>query len=200
MPRSINFLFIFLLISCKSDGKQKNHDGEDYIIESPLSQNQKVLNLDRDAQIFARNDEFEKADKLFVEALEIEPQNYVILNNYGLSQSIQMKFDSAIQLLEKSYRLSDSTYQVAASNLSKAYFAKREFEKGVNVATYALENSKNQKLNYTLYIHRIANYAGLRDCRRSNEDIKLIINEFNDQSDFEKQLKQIQKIFSHFCS
>ncbi|MFS4483568.1 hypothetical protein ACKGJY_11155 [Hyunsoonleella sp. 2307UL5-6] len=96
----INILFniaIFLLvISCLNNKSSNEYNEIDFTqkeIKNQEFKNPKVKETNDTAVEFAKKGENSKAETIFLEALEIEPDNYTIMSNIGLNSLIQKKYN-----------------------------------------------------------------------------------------------------------
>jgi len=193
------FIFTTLILGCKTNVEKKYYHGEDIYIESPIGNNQKVIELNEEGIKLSQNNEYQKAESKFLNALKLEPENYVVLHNYGLHKSIMGEFDESIRLMESSFTLSDSTYLTAGVNLSRAYYFNNEFKKGIEVATYVIKNTDDYKLLFPAYVHRIGNYIVQKECKIANKEKKKIIEMFNEQPNAKLHFEKIEELFENNC-
>jgi tetratricopeptide (TPR) repeat protein len=190
-PLVLIFLFINTVNYGQSDGKS-----EDLNIEVQVSSNDKVVELNRKSIKLAQNGDLKKAEMLILKALEIEPNNYVLIANYG---NITSNLTESIKLMNKSYKLSDSTYHTAGSNLSRLYAFNKEYNKGVDIATFIIQNSNNDLVSYTAYFHRIQNNLGLNKCEEAIKDFDTIKRKFNKIENSERHIKIVLSLINDKC-
>ena len=192
------FLFsilILLILETKCYGQLNSHH-EDINIEIQTNSSDKVVELNKKSMELAQNGNLKEAEILILEALEIEPNNYVLIANYG---NITSNLTESIKLMNKSYKLSDSTYHAAGSNLSRLYSLNKEFNKGVEIATYIIQNSDNDINSYTAYFHRIQNNLGLNKCEEAINDIEIIKRNFKQIPNSERHIKSVKSLIDNKC-
>jgi tetratricopeptide (TPR) repeat protein len=201
--RTIEFrkylLFVSIIISMFIDVKsygQLNSQHEDINLDVQVSSNDKVVKLNEKSIKLAQNGNLIEAESLILEALRIEPNNYVLIANYG---NIKTDLSESIRLLNKSYKLSDSTYHVAGSNLSRLYCINNEFNKGIDIATFVISNTKNDMNSYIAYFHRIINYLGLNECEEARKDLKVIKTDFKHIPNSDGHINNIVSIINTKC-
>lgn len=194
-------VLLFLLISVsitKVSYGQLNANSEDLNIEVQVSSNGKVVELNQKSIKSAQNGDLKEAGMLMLEALQIEPNNFVLIANYA-NIITNSDLTKSIKLMNKSYKLSDSTYHTAGSSLSKLYVFNKEYNKGVDIATFVIQNSNNNLHSYSAYFHRIQNYLGLNKCVRARQDIKTIKREFNKIENSERHIKIVLSMIDDKC-
>ena len=74
--------------------------------------------------------EFKKAEKLYIEALKIDPENSEILNLLGLLKYQTEKYDDAEKLFKKSIKLEKNSYTY--ENLTGLYIKQGKWDKAVS--------------------------------------------------------------------
>jgi tetratricopeptide (TPR) repeat protein len=194
------YLILIIILNCmflnsKCYGQLKSQH-EDINHEVQVSSNDTVVDLNERSIELAQNGNLKEAERIILEALKIEPYNYVLIANYG---NIKSNLTESIKLMDKAYKLSDSTYHVAGSNLSRLYSLKNEYDKGVKIATYVIQNSENDINSYTAYFHRIVNYLGLNKCNEARKDFEFLKRNFKHFQNSERHLKKIQSIIDNTC-
>ena len=202
MKNLISIIFIaqlILFISCKNDKQEKITGGESVSYKSPIGTNEKVIDYNQKGINYSEENKFKKAENAFLKALKIEPENYVVLNNYGLYKTITGEFEESINLMEKSLKLSDSTYFPSAVNLSRTYFFNKEFKKGINIGTYVIDNSDDSEILFQAYVNRIGNYIASKECEIAINEKDKIIKMFNDMPNFDFHFDNIEKLFEKYC-
>lgn len=99
--------------------------------------------------LHSRN-KLKEAEELYIQLLDIMPEDVNILNLYGLLCISKSDFEKAITLLSKAVVLKDSAYII--SNLAKAYLSAGELKNAIRLFEMALEKEKNDDLYYSLAI------------------------------------------------
>lgn len=95
--------------------------------------------------------EFEEAERIYSELLQVYPENINILNLYGMLCMQLKKFNKAISLLSRAVILGDSAYIM--TNLGKAYLYSGETEQAIKIFEDAKDLEKpNDDLLYSLAI------------------------------------------------
>ena len=89
-----------------------------------------------------------EASESYQNALDIEPKQAYVQNNYGFSLFMQNRLDEAIHALQKAFRL-DPNSELIKTNLRLAYARKGQY---VRALSGTQENEKAQNLNNVGYI------------------------------------------------
>ncbi|MCD7779928.1 MAG: tetratricopeptide repeat protein [Candidatus Gastranaerophilales bacterium] len=136
---------------------------------------------------------FEKAEEIYKQLLSVNPDDYNVLNLYGLLCLSLRKPQDSVNLLNRAYVLKKNSY--IASNLAKAYYMNSEYIKAVKIYKQALELGENDDIYYSLglaykkisdYDKSIENYKKSIELNPKNYNscynLSLIYKELNDIS------------------
>lgn len=104
---------------------------------------------DRAYELHTQN-KFEEAEQLYIELLNVSPDDANILNLYGLLCLSKGNFDKAISLLSRAVVLKESSYIMA--NLAKAYLYNNEIKNAIKLFESASELEPNDDIYYSLAI------------------------------------------------
>jgi tetratricopeptide (TPR) repeat protein len=96
---------------------------------------------------------YNKARKVFDKAMTIDPNDPVLLNNYGNLEHSDKNFSKAISYFKKSIETSDKKYLVAYINLGKTYGLIGETENAKEAYFYVLNNTEIPYLKGVTYLH-----------------------------------------------
>ncbi|WP_299768090.1 hypothetical protein [uncultured Dokdonia sp.] len=138
--------------------------------------------LDLGAEQSAKGN-FEKAKELYLKALNIEPENIIIINAVaGIYADLNNKKKS-IYYFEKSLKI-DSTNNITYLNFGQSYNQLLEFDKSIEILNKGLKFVKvnnNERKSYFYY--NLANgYYKKKDYEKSkifnNKALKLVKNKF----------------------
>ncbi|HTO36532.1 MAG TPA: hypothetical protein VLZ72_09845, partial [Flavobacterium sp.] len=97
-------LMVSLMFSCKTENKSNdeidvaitNKNGQiDVFYNDEEFQSKEAANLNFDGVELAKNNEFNRAETKFLEALDIEPNNPTILNNLGNIEKFKNNYDKS---------------------------------------------------------------------------------------------------------
>ena len=149
----ISLLTTILIISCKTEEKKivtvnKNpliqyyKDGKDVLISSSDFQMGKEYEFCEKGVTLILNGDFEGGETEFLKALSINPNSINTLSNLGNLKFMLREFPDAINYLNESIRLSDSTYFPAVLNLGRLYGLLGEDKKAEKLFNHIIENSE----------------------------------------------------------
>lgn len=172
------FLLFLTLISCQNAPKKQSDNPQD-ITHKPLTKFQfkgkKAAKLNQKGIRLSKNKHYKSGRAVFIKALKIEPDNPITLSNLGLNRYLAYDYENAIRYYKKSYNISDSTYHTAAVNLALAYYYKKESRKGIEIASYVIDNTMDKQNLAVARVHRALNYLGINDCQKAKVDLRYII-------------------------
>ncbi|WP_188463939.1 tetratricopeptide repeat protein [Bizionia arctica] len=188
-------LFLSLLIislnSCKDNKKASINDEQNKSIPGDYYENENAEELNEKGIEFSKNGDFDKGKEVFLKSLELDPNNPTTLSNLGLNRYLDYDYDNAIKYYQKSYEVSDSTYHIAGINLGLTYFYNKEFDKGVVITNYVIENSDDKDILSTAYVHRALNYLGKNNCEKAQTDLNYIVENFQGIGNTEYHIKDL---------
>lgn len=191
----IALLFIFLLsftncekiVEKKKDVNSKQHK----TISGSYFENEEANILNSKGVEFSREGYFRKGREAFLEANKLEPNNPTILSNLGLNSFMLRNYDIAIEYYQRAYEISDSTYHVAAINLGVTYYYKEEFDKGIEITDYVINNTDDVSVLSSAYVHRALNYIGKDECKNAKSDLKYIKNHYGKVENMDYHIKDL---------
>ncbi|GGG56835.1 hypothetical protein GCM10010976_29600 [Bizionia arctica] len=164
--------------SCKDNKKASINDDQNKSIPGDYYENENAEDLNEKGIEFSKNGDYDKGKEVFLKSLELDPNNPTTLSNLGLNRYLDYDYENAIKYYQKSYEVSDSTYHIAGINLGLTYFYNKEFDKGVVITNYVIENTDDKDILSTAYVHRALNYLGKDDCEKAQTDLNYIIENF----------------------
>ena len=189
------FLFTLLLIaslnSCKDNKKTSINDEQNKSISGDNYENEDAEALNDKGIEFSKNGDYDKGKAVFLKSLKLDPNNAATLSNLGLNRFLDSDYNNAIKYYQKSYEVSDSTYHIAAINLGLTYFYTKEFDKGVIITNYVIENTDDKDILSTAYVHRALNYLGRNDCKKAQTDLEYIKANFKGIGNTEYNIKDL---------
>ncbi|WP_405269355.1 tetratricopeptide repeat protein [Cellulophaga sp. Ld12] len=171
-------LLIITLNSCKDGKKSPINAEQNKSIPGDYFENDSAGDLNDQGIAFSKNGDYKKGNELFLKALELEPNNPTTLSNLGLNSHLAHDYDNAVKYYRESYQISDSTYHIAAINLGLTYFYRKEFDKGISITNYVIENTDDKDILSTAYVHRALNYLGNDQCEKAQTDLNYITANF----------------------
>ncbi|WP_024479287.1 tetratricopeptide repeat protein [Cellulophaga baltica] len=171
-------LLIISLNSCKDPKNSPIYAEQNKSIPGDYFENNNAGDLNDQGITFSQNGDYKKGNELFLKALELEPNNPTTLSNLGLNSHLERDYDSAVKYYRESYQISDSTYHIAAINLGLTYFYRKEFDQGISITNYVIENTDDIDILSTAYVHRALNYLGNDQCEKAQTDLNYIIANF----------------------
>ncbi len=151
--RNLLIILLFTLLSCKNDSekvvsKQSNDASIHYknqfkrggIMDSIAS-----VNFDLASEQDSKGN-YKKAEKFYLKANDIEPNNKIILNALGDVSADLKNSDDCIKYFEKSLQI-DSLYSITYLNFGTSYNKLLEFDKSIEILKKGieLENTTERK-------------------------------------------------------
>lgn len=189
----IFLLLIISLNSCANNEKSTHDKKRDRIIDGQFFENKNASDLNEIGIELARNGKYKKANLTFLKALELEPNNPTTLSNLGLNKYFEDDYDNSIKYFQESYKVSDSTYHLAAANLATSYYYKEEYDKGIKIANYVINHTDNKEILSSAYVNRALNYIGNNNCKEAKTDILYIYKNYRDIENIDYHLKDLAK-------
>tara|TARA_R110002096_G_scaffold243197_1_gene435300 strand:+ start:66 stop:686 length:621 start_codon:yes stop_codon:yes gene_type:complete len=169
--------FLLLVISCLNNKSSNEISEVDYTQNSISNQEFKNPEAEKTNDIaveYAKKGENTKAETIFIDALEIEPDNYTIMSNIGLNSLALKKYDKSIEFLKKAIIASDSTYFIANSNLGLVYYKTADYEKAIKTLDYVINNCNDKKIIRAAYINQALSYISNGNCTEAENNLILI--------------------------
>mgnify|MGYP003679779301 FL=1 len=199
------YIFLLVLISCsdrnRSDDKITERHIEiiqredsidlDIIHGYDTFKNQEVCDLNNLGIEYIRNNDYKAAEKEFIAAFRLEPNNPTILNNLG---NIYQKIGTekmALEYYTDSFKSSDSTYINAAYNMGISYCNLKEYEKSEEVLKYVLNHTNDETWQMLAKYTLSRLYLNQNRCEEAKEIYQVIKTDLNHYS----KLKLNQKKF-----
>ncbi len=102
------------------------------------------------AYYYHSNNQFKQAEEIYLQLLQINPDDVNILNLLGTLYIVTKKYDDAIKYISKAFLLKKTSY--LATNLAKAYFLNNQIKDAVKLYNTALEFGQSDDLYYSLAI------------------------------------------------
>lgn len=187
-------LFFLLLLALITNCKNKTYNEEqDKVIDGDFYENIDAADLNKNGIELSKSGNFKKGRESFLKALELEPNNPTTLSNLGLNYYLTNDYNTAIKYYKKSYKASDSTYHIAAVNLGLTYYYNKEFEKGIEITNYVINNTIDVEVLSSAYVHRALNYLGSNRCNDAQADLNHIVNNFSQENNIEYHIRDLKK-------
>ena len=174
---------VFLLIiacACLDAGSKSSRHDRSITIPGSVFETREAEEFNDEGIAQSKKGKFETGKQLFLKALKIEPNNPTVLANLGLNRYMVYDYKNAIDHYQKSYEMSDSTYHIAAVNMGLTYYYDKQFEKGIEITTYVIDNAEDEFILTTARVHRGLNYFGKQECNNLNMDIQFIFGNYYD--------------------
>ena len=172
MTRKFLYFLIIIFVACKSE--KKSEDKNSLTLSTENFETEKAEELNEIGIEKAKSGNYDSAEKLFLEALDLEPQNPTIITNLGLNQQVQNNYDKAMKYYEKALFVSDSTYHIASVNLGKLYYQTKKYEKGIKILTFVINKSRNEKTISVAHFNRIYSEIALGKCKKASDDFNYV--------------------------
>jgi tetratricopeptide (TPR) repeat protein len=205
-------IIILAFISCKR--------GLGYLFETAESKDTKVVKyeFDSDFNLFIVDDFFESeeandlnekgieyikvknyelAEKYFLDALAVEENNPIILNNLGLINKLKVKYSEAEDYFKKSFIYSDSTYLISQNNLSLLYNDDGKYYESIDVLKYIQSVSSEEIILAISSFHLAYSYKNIYQCEKSLKEYKKAYLYFKKYEDFKPRLDKLYSEIQH---
>lgn len=191
MKTSVIFLSfcICLVMACNptEDQKQNNTDVDESTKKTEVGvqnfSNPKARELNDKGQIAAKESNFVEAQKLFKEALKLEPNNPVILNNLGFTEHSLDHSNDANQYYLKAIEI-DSTYIKTYANYSLFLYENGDYKKAVKIAEYGIQNTEDNEIMGLCFYHATLSLNQLNECAKAKEYYEQFITLFGEDKRF----------------
>jgi Tfp pilus assembly protein PilF len=120
------------------------------------------------AQLYEQNKEYEKAEAGYRAVLEVNPDNWLVLNNLAYSLAVRRKAPKeALPLAEKAYKISNSHASVA-DTLGWIYYLTGERDKAKGLLEAA---AKGLPESAEVHLHLAVVFADLGQTRQAAEEL-----------------------------
>ncbi|MBU2996413.1 hypothetical protein KO500_08200 [Cellulophaga baltica] len=189
-------LLVFLLLiqlSCKNKIQSILNDKTETSIPGDFYENLEASDLNEEGIRLTKNGQYAKGMNAFLASLEIEPNNPTTLSNLGLNRFLNRDNKDAIKLYQKAFKISDSTYHIAAINMAHTYFYEEEYYKGIEIADYVIDNNNDENILSIAFVHRALNYFGNKDCARANMDLNYISANYKGVGNTDRHILDLQE-------
>lgn len=178
MRIALKVLFLLIItVSCKNNStkEETNNINEQHkILKGNSYKNTEANDLNEKGVDLSITGNYYEAQIAFKKSLKIEPDNPTTLSNLGLNNFMLYEYDNAIKYYQEAYKISDSTYHMAAINLGLTYYYKKDFNKGIEITTYVINNTTDTSILSTAYTHRALNFIGNNNCEKAKTDLEHI--------------------------
>jgi len=135
----------------------------------------------------------EKAINKFLQGLEIEPDNPVILSNIGLANTNLKKYDEAVIYFNKSLAVSDSTHLLAGTGLASLYNRIGAYNKVISISNYVINKSEDSFITVSAYIQLVSALILLEECEEALNELNTIEKFMQEIDDSEKSKTTIRE-------
>ena len=95
-----------------------------------------------------QNKQYDKAEKIYLQLLTMQPEDSNILNLLGLLYITKKQEEKAIKYLTKAFVLKKTAY--IASNLAKAYYFNNEYSNALKIFNDALSIEPSEDVYYSI--------------------------------------------------
>ena len=188
-----------VLISCKTENNssgnenlKSNKGNIDLYITGEKFETKKSEKLNSKGIKFSKKNEYKKAEKIFLNALKIEPNNPTILNNLGNVKKFQNEYEESIKYYEKSLLVSDSLYLNSALNIGIVSYQTENYNKSLTLLEYVISESNNLKLTEIAYYNLVLVYVKKNECEKAKTEFEKYERIFKDKFQFVKQYEYLK--------
>ncbi len=118
---------------------------------------------------YIKKNKYKEAEKYFIAAYRLEPENPTILNNLGNIYREIGTEKMALEYYTEALIASDSTYFNAAYNMGISYCNIEEYEKSEKILNYIISNTsiENEKTFAEYVLIRV--YVSQQQCKKATE-------------------------------
>lgn len=199
---------ILLIYSCKKNLKknefvesntmevtiQPNDSSDvDIVIGNEIIKNKEALELNNLGIEHAKKGEFRKAEKKFIAAYRIEPENPIILNNMGNIYREIGTNKMALEYYSESFIASDSTYFNAGYNMGITYCDLGEYDKSLQTLQKIIEDTDDpNKIMISEYV-KVRVYLSKNDCDKAEKLYREIKNDLDEFPQFKMNREIVEK-------
>ncbi|HUH50695.1 MAG TPA: hypothetical protein VLZ11_01170 [Flavobacterium sp.] len=194
-------LMVSLMFSCKTENKSNdeidvaitNKNGQiDVFYNDEEFQSKEAANLNFDGVELAKNNEFNRAETKFLEALDIEPNNPTILNNLGNIEKFKNNYDKSKKYYEKSLIASDSLYYNSALNLGIVNYKTEDFLKSIKLFEYVISKSPDSMQTAIAHYHLCYTYLSLNKCDKAKTELEESKKVFKNDKNFSDKFEYLE--------
>lgn len=188
-PAILLSLCIYFIVACNPAEEQKQNDTglDDSTKKSEMGvqhfSNPKARELNDKGQIAAKESNFVEAQKLFKEALKLEPNNPEILNNLGFTEHSLDHSNDANQYYLKAIEL-DSTYVKTYANYSLFLYENGDYKNAVKMAEYGIQHTDDNEIIGLCFYHATLSLNQLNECSKAKEYYEKFISLFGEDKRF----------------
>ena len=102
------------LVFCQSNQNDLKLDEQHKFIPGDYFENEQAEDFNEQGIEMTKKGDFKNGKAFFLKSLEIEPNNPTALSNLGLNRYLDRDYENAKKFYQLSYKISDSTYHIAA--------------------------------------------------------------------------------------
>jgi len=152
------FILLLTMFSCDKSNKTKESNDIrtiqilqrtdkskiDIFLGNESFNNDEALRLNNMGIQFIKENQYKKAEKKFIAAYRLEPNNLTVLTNLG---NIYRKIGTekmALEYYNEAFLLSDSTYFNAGYNMGTSYCNIKEYDKSKEILEYIISQTKDE--------------------------------------------------------
>ncbi len=200
--------FILVLFSCKNENSEhirsnnsgneidislsENQSDNDIYLAAGNFNNQEASGLNAEGIKYVRTFDYNKAEKRFKQALLIEPENPILLNNLGNISDLKNDINTAINFYEKSLINSDSTYLHPALNLGVIYYKTNRDMESIDLFKLVILKSKDKNQVATARFQLAKSYIEISECEKARTELKLAKNMLKDIPEFKNKFEYVE--------
>ncbi|WP_290628180.1 tetratricopeptide repeat protein [Altibacter sp.] len=153
----------------------------DIVLKDIVIVNEEARELNYAGVQLAKKGKYRKAEKKFIAAFRIEPENPIILNNMGNIYREIGTNKMALEYYSESFIASDSTYFNAGYNMGIAYCNLGEYDKSLKILQKVIEDTDDPNRIMISEYAKVRVYLSQNDCDRAKQlyiKIKTDLDEF----------------------
>lgn len=203
-------IFLSTLISC--DIREKFNDNQNKLLTSNFSiegnsiyfgksefEFEKTAKLNQYSLEYSKQENYKKARKTLLKALELEPQNPTLWNNLGNVENLSPNGSMSKQHFEKSLKVSDSTYLIASLNLGILQSSAGHFDKSEKLFQSIISNSGNHLLIALSNLELTKLYIDTGNCEKAKKTFKIAEKILDDLNVLKKTKNYLKKNNLDYC-
>lgn len=201
-------LISVLLISCTEERRFIKISDDPYIEYLKIGSNVSVYtsdfklgegdDLNSQGMEFAFKKNYDEARQKFIQALLLEPNDPIILNNLGNVERHNYEFEKAIEYFEKSLIASDSLYISAGINLGKTYSLIGEKERSDLLLNEILKKTDIEFFKGLCYLQLTRGHLEYREIEKAKLSFSKASLIFRYYDDFKDDLNELDSKIKAF--
>lgn len=132
-------------------------------------ENEEASELNTKAIEYVGKGNYKTAQNLLLKAIQLEPNNAVILNNLGLTEMEIGEFDKTVDYFNRAYTVSEKKYIQAMSNLALLYYRSGKHELAIEQSIFVLGQNPSTSVSLSTNFTLAITFADSGKCKKAQE-------------------------------